>query len=92
MCSELRVGWRGCKGGILDLPWDEHFFLDVGQKLGVILTGKVQTLPVQTQDPQTVQHVKQDIRLFKFEHFLGKKSRQSKPPKPQIPQGNFYLR
>lgn len=52
-------------------PWDEHLFLDVGQKLGVILAGKVQTLSMETQDLQTVQHVEQDVRLLKLGHFLN---------------------
>lgn len=52
-------------------PRDEHLFLDVGQKLGVILAGKVQTLSMETQDLQTVQHVKQDVRLLKLGHFLN---------------------
>lgn len=51
-------------------PRDKHLFLDVGQKLGVILTGKVQTLPMETQDLQTVQHIEQDVRLLKLGHFL----------------------
>lgn len=52
-------------------PRDEHLFLDVGQKLGVILAGKVQTLSMETQDLQTVQHVEQDVRLLKLGHFLN---------------------
>ena len=52
-------------------PRDEHLFLDVGQKLRVILAGEVQTLPVETQDLQTVQHVEQDVRLLKLGHFLN---------------------
>lgn len=52
-------------------PRDEHLFLDVSQKLGVILAGEVQTLSMETQDLQTVQHVEQDVRLLKLGHFLN---------------------
>jgi len=38
-------------------PGDEHLFLDVSQKLRVILAGQIQTLSMETQDLQTVQHV-----------------------------------
>lgn len=52
-------------------PRDKHLFLDVGQKLGVILAGKVQTFSMETQDLQAVQHVEQDVRLLKLGHFLN---------------------
>lgn len=52
-------------------PRDEHFLLDVGQKQGVVLAGQVQTLSMETQDLQTVQHVEQDVRLLKLGHFLN---------------------
>lgn len=53
-------------------PRDEHLLLDVSQELGVILTSKVQTLSMETQDLQTVEHVEQDVRLLKLGHFLNK--------------------
>lgn len=52
-------------------PGDEHLFLDVSQKLRVILAGQIQTLSMETQDLQTVQHVEQDVRLLKLRHFLN---------------------
>lgn len=56
-------------------PRDKHLLLDVGQKLGVILAGEVQTLSMETQDLQTVQHVKQDVRLLELGHFLWSRKR-----------------
>lgn len=47
-------------------PGDEHLLLDVSQKRGVVLTGEVQTLAMETQDLQTVQHVEQDVGLLKL--------------------------
>lgn len=59
-------------------PGDEHLLLDVSQKLGVILTGEVQTLSVEAQDLQTVQHVEQDVRLLKLGHFLAVRKHEIK--------------
>lgn len=55
---------------VLSPPGDELLLLDVGQELRVVLAGQVQTLSMQAQDLQAVQHVKQDVRLLKLGHFL----------------------
>lgn len=51
-------------------PGDEHFLLDVGQKLRVILASEVQTFSMEAEDLQAVQHVEQNVRLLKLGHFL----------------------
>ena len=53
-------------------PGDDHLLLDVGQEVRVVLAGQVQTLPVQTQDPQAVEHVEQDVGLLELGHFLSR--------------------
>lgn len=44
--------------------------MDVGQKLRVVFAGVIQTLPMQTQDPYTVQHVVEDVWLLRLSHLL----------------------
>ena len=54
-------------------PGDDHLLLDVGQEVGVVLASQVQTLPVQTKDPQAVEHVEQDVGLLELGHFLNRR-------------------
>lgn len=61
---------------VTNTPRDEHFLLDVGQKLRVILAGEVQTFSMEAEDLQAVHHVEQDVRLLKLGHFLKKKERK----------------
>lgn len=63
---------------VANTPGDEHFLLDVGQKLRVILAGEVQTFSMEAEDLQAVQHVEQDVGLLKLGHFLKKKTNKRK--------------
>lgn len=59
------------------IPGNEHLLLYVGQELWVIFSGVIQTFSVQTQDLQTVQHVEEDVRLFKLTHLLPEELKET---------------